>query len=154
MRESLKLVQDLRRAGQLHKKLVFRTWLLTIISVLLMAGVVYDIVRYGISIYLSLGIGAVAFLLGLFVFSRMSSVEWDEAKEVINVGRMDILGVVVLIVYIGSEMWLRNIISVHYGDVAGSVGYLLMGIGASLLGRSVAVIVAVRRLVVTADEPS
>lgn len=146
MKKILTSFNSLVDTEQLHKKLIFRTRLLTAISLILIAIVGYDIFRYGISIPLSLFIGLVAFILGLFLFSRMNTLEWDEEEAVITSGRMDTIGVAIIILYIGFEVSLRSVVTSQFGDMAGSTGYLFMGIGASLLGRSVGNLISIQKL--------
>ena len=132
-----KTISNLKNNDKIHSKLLKRTRILTAISLILVGITIYEIVRYDISVVLSAGIAVVAFLLGTFVFTRMNTLEWDEENQMISTGRMDIIGVLIIFLYIGFEVSLRTIIDGQFAMVAGSSGYLLIGIGASLLGRSV-----------------
>ena len=136
MLNSKKVVDDLKKAGKIHQKLIKRVRVLTIISILLTGVTVYEILRYGISVSISIGIAVVAFLLGVFVFTHMSKIVWDEESQMISTGRLDMFGGLIIVLYIGFEVGLRTVIESHFGAMAGSSGYLLMGIGASLLGRA------------------
>lgn len=136
MLNSKKVVDGLKKEGKIHQKLIKRVRILTIISILLMGVTVYEIVRYGISIPISIGIAAVAFLLGMFVFTRMSKIVWDQESQMISAGKIDMLGGGIIVLYIAFEIGLRTVVENQFGAMAGSSGYLLMGIGASLLGRA------------------
>ena len=136
MLNSKKVVDDLKKDGKIHQKLIKRVRILTLISALLMSITVYEILRYDISVYISIGIAVMAFVLGVFVFTRMSKIVWDEEAQVISAGKIDMLGGFIIILYIGFEIGLRTVIESHFGSMAGSSGYLLMGVGASLLGRA------------------
>ena len=137
MSNDKKTISDLKNDDKIHSKLLKRTRILTAISLILVGITIYEIVRYDISVVLSAGIAVVAFLLGVFVFTRMNTLVWDEENQMISTGRMDIIGVLIIFLYIGFEVSLRTIIDGQFDMVAGSSGYLLIGIGASLFGRSV-----------------
>jgi heme/copper-type cytochrome/quinol oxidase subunit 4 len=138
-------LRGLRSAGLLHHRLLTRVRLLSAISVLLIVGAIVQTFRYNLNVIILIGIAAIAFVLGLLLFSQMNKPKWDEEKEVIATGRMDIIGVAVLVLYIIAEISFRTLLKAEYAGTAGMTAYLFMGIGASLLGRSIGTLIGVHK---------
>ena len=141
----LERLRGLRDAGLLHRRLITRVRMLSAISVLLILGAVVQTLRYNLNLWILIVIAAIAFALGLFLFSQMNKIKWDEEKEVIATGRMNIIGIAVLVLYIIAEISFRTLLKAEYAGTAGMTAYLLMGIGASLLGRSVGTLIVVHK---------
>jgi hypothetical protein len=141
------LVRAFNAAGKLHSRLLGRIRMLGIISVLLIAFGIYQTLRYGHIVWVAALIILLAFLLGLFVFSKMNGVVWDEEKEIISTGRMDIAGFAILLVYIGAEVGFRTLLKAEYAGTLATTSYLLLGIGSSLLGRTIGTLVAIQKLI-------
>jgi heme/copper-type cytochrome/quinol oxidase subunit 4 len=146
MKLDLSLLRTLKADGKLHKRLLVQIRILSIISVILLGVVAYNVVVYGLSAWLALAIAAVSFLLGLFVFSRMNTIVWNEEEEIIKTGRMEILGFVVLALYVGFEIGLRTLLNAEFPHSFAATAYLFAGIGASLLGRSLGTLIAIQKL--------
>jgi len=147
---SLSTFRELNSDGKLHKRLVFQLLLLTTISLILLGVVMYQVLFGGLNISIAVSIALVSFLLGLFLFSKMNKVVWNEEEELVKTGRMEILGVAVLVLYIGFEVGLRTLLAAEFTGGFAATAYLLAGVGASLLGRSVGTIVSIQKL--TEDE--
>jgi hypothetical protein len=130
-------LRSLKSEGKLHNRLLNRIRILSVISLTLLVVALYQTWKGVLNGWVALGISLVAFLLGLFVFSRMNRVEWDEEKEVIALGRMDMFGFAILLLYIVFDFGLRKFLNIEFGKTAVATGYLLGAIGASLFGRSV-----------------
>ena len=139
-------VRALKSEGKLHKRLIFQIRLLSLISIVLLGVVAYNVVLNGLNLWIALAIGIVSFLLGLFVFSRMNALVWNEEEEVIKAGRMELLGFGVLGLYIAFEIGLRTFLTFEFPGTFAATAYLLAGIGSSLLGRSVGTLVAIQKL--------
>lgn len=139
-------LRDLTSEGKLHRPLLIRLKILLAISAALLLVVIYQIGKETLNVWMSLGIAFGAFLLGLFLFSKMTTVKWDEEKEVIATERMDKFGFGILLLYIVFEVGLRTILKMEFGGTFAATGYLLAGIGGSLLGRSVGDLVAIHKL--------
>lgn len=151
--KKLILLKQLHTEGKLHKRLVFQLRLLTFISLALLGVVVYQIATNNLSILLSGAIALGSFLLGLFVFSKMNKLVWNEEEELIKTARMEWLGGAVLVLYIAFEISLRTLLNTEFSGTFAATAYLLAGIGASLLGRSLGTIVAIHRLVEDENNP-
>jgi len=146
MKHVFQSVKTLKEEGKLHTRLVFQIRLLTTISAVLLAVVAYQVFVHGIDLMLTLGIATLGFILGLFIFSKMNKLVWNEEEEVIKTGRMEILGFVVLALYIAFEIGLRTVLSNEFPGSFAAIAYLLAGMGSSLLGRSLGTLVAIRKL--------
>lgn len=140
------VLRALKTDGKLHKRLVFQIRILAAVSLGMLAIVAYNIVVNGLNVWLCLAIGVVSFLLGLFVFSRMNALVWNEEEEIIKTGRMEVLGFVVLALYIGFEFGLRTLLNAEFAGTFAATAYLFAGISCSLLGRSLGTLVAIQKL--------
>lgn len=147
---SFQNIRDLETDGKMHKKLLFRVRILTIISVLLLSFVIYRTLLGDLNVFIVVLLVVLSFPLGLFVFSKMNKVVWDEEGETIMAGKMELAGFAIVALYILFEITLRTYLKAEYAETFAATGYLLAGIGASLLGRSVGTLVAVQKL---ADAP-
>lgn len=146
MKTDIKIFQSLKIAGKIHGRIIFQVRLLLAISLIMLGVIIYEIIRYGLNPFISLGIGIVAFLFGFFVFSKMNKPEWDEEKEIIATARMDILAFVILALYIGFEIGFRTFLNAHFAGTIAATGYLLAGIAPSLFGRALGTLIAVSKL--------
>jgi hypothetical protein len=144
----LKEVRELRQAGKLHNKLIVRTRMLIIISLILGAIVIYNLIFRGTNPWIALLLAAIGFVLGLSVFARMSVVNWDEEKEVVSVGRMDTIGFVTLALYILFEIGLRTVLKEFYP--ASATVFILAAIFGSLLGRAIGTVIEIHRIYTSA----
>lgn len=144
--ENFQIFRDLKDEGKLHKPLLVRIHILSTISVILLLVVLYQIIKGNLNIWISLLVAVLAFILGLYVFSRMSKVEWNEDKELISASRMDIVGFTTILLYIAFEISFRTFLKAQYPGSFAATGYLLDGVGASLLGRSVGTLFMIQNL--------
>lgn len=140
----LKETQMLMAAGKLHKKLITRTRMLFIISLILGAIVIYNLIFKSTNLFIVGGLVVVGFVLGLVIFSRMNVVNWNEEDEVLQIERMDRLGFVVLGLYIAFEVGLRTLLKDFYPVSATT--FILAAIFGTLFGRAVGIIVEIRRV--------
>ncbi len=139
-----KEVRLLKEAGKLHQKLITRTRTLFIISFILGAIVIYNLI-FGAANPLIVGVLiATGFVLGLFVFARMNVINWNEEEEVVQTGRMDTLGFVVLGLYIVFEISLRTFLKDYYADSA--TVFILAAIFGTILGRAVGTLIEIHRV--------
>jgi uncharacterized membrane protein YjfL (UPF0719 family) len=89
-------------------------------------------------------LAGIGFVLGRFVFTRMSVVNWDEEKEVVRMGKMDAVGFAVLGVYLGFDIVLRAFLTDFY---PGSVSvFLLATVFGTLFGRAVGMVIEIHRV--------
>jgi len=143
--EKFQIFRTLRSEGKLHGPLILRIEILLGISAVLLGIVVYENIVGNLNIFISIAVGVISFLLGLFIFSKMNKVEWNEEKEVIGASRMDLAGFTVLLLYIAFEFSFRHFLKSEYAGTYAATGYLFAGIGASLLGRSVGTLLIIQR---------
>lgn len=84
------------------KSLLFRLRLFLVISLVLLGIIIYDLILREINLPLAvIGIG-IGIAVGL-VAGRMFKIHWHEEKQKIA-SRLDILGIAILILYIGFEI--------------------------------------------------
>ncbi len=77
----LKEVRILREEGKLHRKLIMRVRILLAISLILAGVVVFNVVYRDASWLIALALMIGGFVVGLFVFSRMNIIQWNEGKK-------------------------------------------------------------------------
>lgn len=121
-----------------------RTRMLFIIATILLAIVIFNIVWRDIDILISLGLGIVGFILGLYIFSEMNVVNWNEEEEVLKSGKMDRVGFVALGLYIVFEIGLRTFLNRYFPATV--VPLLLSGICGTILGRAIGTLVEIHRV--------
>lgn len=146
MKNIFRSVRLLKDDGKLHGRLVLQIRILSVISLILLAVVAYQVVIGGLAASISFALIAFGFAMGLLVFSKMNKLVWNEEDEVIQTGRMELFGFVILTLYIVFEVGLRTILKEEFAGTFGAVGYLLAAIGSSLLGRSLGTLIAIRKL--------
>ena len=74
--------------------------MLFVISLVLAGIVAFNLFFRGTNPLIAGALAVVGFVLGLFLFSRMNVVNWNEEEEVVQTGRMDTVGYAVLGLYI------------------------------------------------------
>jgi hypothetical protein len=125
----LKEIRTLREEGKLHNKLIRTVRITFLISVILLAVVIYNsLSRNFTGYYLLVGLtlALIGFILGLNIFNKMSTITWNEEKEVLQSERMDKVGYVVLGLYILFEISLRTFLKSNF--TVNVVPLLLCGI--------------------------
>jgi len=140
-----KEMRVLREEGKLHKRLLARTRILFFISLALLVIVLYNIFLNGTDAFFAGVLAFVGFLLGLFLFSRMTGpMRWNEEAEVIETGRMDIVGYVTIGLYILFEIGLRTFLK----DIspASETALLLAGVFGALFGRVIGTMLEIHRV--------
>lgn len=146
MKNTLEVVSGLKAEGKLHKRLLIQTRILTAVSLALLSVVVYQVIVHGLNSEIALAISALGFALGVLVFSKMNKLVWNEEDEVIQTGKMELMGFIILVLYIAFEIGLRTILNNEFAGTFAAMAYLFAGIGSSLLGRSLGTLVAIRKL--------
>lgn len=129
----LREIRALRDEGKLHRALIVRTRILIGISAILLGVVVFNVLTRDADWRIASALLVIGLPLGGFVFSRMNVVQWNEEKEVVETGRMDMLGYVTIALYIGFEIALRTFLKDAFP--AHPIAYLLAAIVGTLLGR-------------------
>ena len=86
-------------AAFVHKKLLFRLRRLALFFLVVTGILVYEVSHDYIALYLALGGYVLGFAIGYVVGKRMHNITWnEEASKVI--GKMDRLGIIILVVYL------------------------------------------------------
>lgn len=137
-------VRNLEAQGKLHKTLLLRVRVMFALSALLGLAVLYNVLFRDAGFLVAGLFSAIGFAAGYSLFSRMNAVQWDEKKEVLQAGRMDVAGFVALGGYIGFEILFRTLIK----DVfpAEATAYVLATIFGTLLGRAVGTVIEIHRV--------
>lgn len=139
-----KEVGVLREEGKLHKKLITRVRMLLIISVVLAAIAGFNVVFRNANGLIAASLLIGGFIIGLFVFSRMNVIQWNEELEIIETGRMDAIGYAMIALYIVFEIGLRTFLKDFYPVSA--TAFILAAVAGTLLGRSMGTIVEIHRV--------
>jgi len=146
MQAPLETLRQLHESGMLHRRLLTRIRILTVIGLILLAIAVYDLIKDRLSFMLFILIIVLGFVLGLFVFSRMSRVVWHEEEEIISAGRLDVTAGVIIVLYIIFDIGLRQFLHAKLDGISMVTGYVFSALGATLIGRSVGTRIAIYRL--------
>lgn len=137
-------VRILRKEGKLHKKLINSLRMQSVISGVLVAIVIFNMIFRGASPLIALGLAIIGFVLGLVVFSRMNAVGWNEEEETVQSQKMDKAGYIAIGLYILFEIGLRTLL--HNIFPVTATALLLAGIFGTLLGRVIASIIKIHRV--------
>jgi hypothetical protein len=114
------------------------------ISGILLAIVVFNIVFRGANPLFAGILALVGILLGMFVFSRMNKIVWDEEAELVQTQKMDIVGYGILALYIAFELGLRTFLHDYFPITATAL--LLAGVFGVLFGRVIGSVVEIHRV--------
>lgn len=134
----------LRQEGKLHQKLITRVRTLFIISLILAVIVTFNLFFRGANPLIVVALATAGFMLGLFLFSRMNVVNWNEQEEVMQIGRMDAIGYTVLGLYIVFEIGLRTFLSSAFP--ASATVFLLATIFGTLFGRAMGTVIEIHKV--------
>ncbi len=86
-------------AAFVHKKLLFRLRRLALFFIVVTAILFYEISKNYIAGYLAIGGFILGFTIGYIIGNRMHYISWDTEAEKV-VGKMDRIGIIILIIYI------------------------------------------------------
>lgn len=129
-------LRDLHQSGTLHRRLLTRVRIQSIVGAVLLLIALFDAIQDSLNILLYVIFGAVGFVLGVTIFSRIRRVVWDEEQEVISTGKIDAFGIFAIFLYGAFEIGVHNYIGAFTGAHM-VTGYIFVTIGGTLLGRSV-----------------
>lgn len=115
--------------------------MLAVISLILIGVVVFNVIFRNTDLLVAAALAGIGFILGFYIFSRMSAVEWNEQEKIVQSGRMDIVGYIALGLYIVFEISFRTFL--HDFSAVSVTAFLLAGIGGTLLGRVVGTVVEI-----------
>lgn len=116
-------------AAFVHKKLLFRLRRLAVFFIVITAILIYEISVNYIAGYLAMGGLIIGFIIGYIVAKRMHKISWNEEAAKV-VGKMDRIGVTILVIYILFSISRRWIFSHWIGGHALSAFLLSISCGA------------------------
>ena len=134
----------LRQEGKLHKRLLTRLRMTFIISIILGGITVFNILFRDANALISGVLVFVGFILGLFIFSRMNIVNWNEEEEAVQMGKMDTIGYLTIGLYIFFEIGLRTYLNSTFP--LSSVVFLLAAISGTLFGRAIGMVIEIHKV--------
>jgi hypothetical protein len=139
----LKEVAILRQEGKLHTRLITRVRMLFVIAFILLALVAFNVYQ-GANILIALALAIVGFVMGFYVFSRMSRVEWNEEEEVVEASKMDRFGYGLIGLYIVFEIGARTLLADYFG--AGAEAFVFALIFGIIFGRATGMVFEIHRV--------
>lgn len=116
-------------ASFVHKKLLFRLRRLAVFFIVVTAILIYEISMNYIAGYLAIGGFIIGFIIGYIVAKRMHKISWNEEAAKV-VGKMDRIGITILVIYILFSISRRWIFSHWMGGHALSAFLLSISCGA------------------------
>ncbi|MDP1625460.1 MAG: hypothetical protein Q8L64_06970 [bacterium] len=137
-------VETLRRKGKVHTRLILLVYGLIVLALAMAAIISYNIAFKGTNSPSVIALIAIGFVLGRYLFARINVVDWDERKEMVKIGRMDILGFIVLVAYIAFDFILKYFLNGLYGDPVGV--FLLAAVFGTFIGRIAGLVSEVHRV--------
>lgn len=143
MLNPLQEIRAMHAEGKIHRKLLIRTRIMFGVALVLLCFTAYNLTLHPEIAIGAIALGALGFVLGLYIFSRMNVVSWDEQAEEVSAGRMDILGFATIGLYIVFEISLRTFLKDFYP--ASATALLLAGIFGTILGRAIGTVVEIHQ---------
>ena len=132
-------------APYVHKKLLFRLRRLAVFFLVMTGILIYEISKNYIAAYLALGGFIIGFTVGYFAGNRIHKISWDEEASKV-VGKMDRIGILILIIYILFAItrrwifahWLQGnalsafVLSISYGAIISRLWFIRRNIRGTL----------------------
>lgn len=131
--------KNLNRLGHyfshISSRLITQLRLFTIIFMVMFGIVVFEVTQHTLTISLA----AAGILLGVVIgvlMSRMIHLSWnEEVREVI--GRTDEIGVIILVLYIATNILLRTVFLGYFAQGAALTALIICIVAGSMLGRMI-----------------
>ena len=139
-----KEIRILRQEGKIHKKLLIRIRIMFLISIILGSISVYNFLFREASIWISIFLVGIGFVLGLRFFSRMNVMSWNEEVSVVQAEKMDKIGFFVLVIYIIFEIGIRNLFKSYIPHFA--TVFIMDIIFGTILGRVIGMMADIHRV--------
>jgi len=140
----LREVSVLQQEGKLHTRLVTRTRIFLVVSLILLCVSLYFIFAQGANAALSGALALAGLVIGYFVFSRITPVQWNTETEQVESASMGALGYSMIGLYIVFEIGARTVLSNELG--ASAEGYVFALIFGLILGRTLGVVAEIHRV--------
>lgn len=135
MQEELETIKDLHKKGKLDKRLVWRLVILAIASTITFCVLLYDLLWQNLEFFPVVGFVLLGFIFGYFIFMRMNKVMWDEEKQIIAMGRFDMITIVLIILYVLYRIGIDKYLAGKYEDAFEVSAYSLSTLFGGMIGR-------------------
>ncbi len=144
--EEIQTVTKLHKEGKLHQMLVIRLSLFAALTLITGGIMFFDTLTTKLTAELALVVAFAGFLAGVFIFSKIQAAHWDEKKEVIKTGRLDIASLTLIVMYVGlrlaTQWYLEHTYHADGIMISGITMSLVFGL---MLGRLTGVLAAIHR---------
>jgi hypothetical protein len=144
--QEIQTTHTLHKQGKLHHMLTIRVSLFAALTCITGGVVFYDTIATKLTAELALIVSFAGFLAGVFIFSRIQKARWDEKKEVMRSGRLDILSLILIALYIGlrvaTQWYLEHAYRHDAHMISGITFSLIFGL---MLGRLTGVLVTIHK---------
>ena len=144
--QEIQTTHALHKQGKLHHMLTIRVSLFAALTCVTGGVLFYDVITTRLTAELALIIALAGFLAGVYIFSRIQKARWDEKKEVIRSGRLDVLSVILIALYIGlrlvAQWYLEHTYRHDAHMISGITFALIFGL---MLGRLTGVLVTIHK---------
>lgn len=139
-----KEIYTLRQESKLHKRLLLRIQMTFIISIVLGGITIFNILFRDVDALIAGVLAFVGFMLGLFIFSQMNIVNWNEQEETVQIGKMDTVGYLTIGLYVLFEIGLRTFLNSVFP--ASAIVFLLAAICGTLFGRTIGMLIKIHKV--------
>lgn len=144
--EEIQTATRLHKAGKLHNMLVIRLALFAALTIVTGGIMFHNTLTTRLTAEVALSVALGGFLAGVFIFSRIQKARWDEKKEIVRSGRLDIASMVLIILYIAMRIitkWYLEQTYHHDGTMISGVTFsLIFGL---MLGRLSGVLATIQK---------
>lgn len=134
MIEEIGTTVALAQDGKLHKMLQTRIALNGILFLIFGGIGVYDLFL-NINPIIPIISFVFGFGLGAFLLSQVIALGWDEKKEVIRAGRIDLFGIGILVLYVLFRIIFREYLISNYTNAEKISGITFLSLSGAMLGR-------------------
>lgn len=146
MLEEIDTVIELHQEGKLDRILRIRLIYLTAFVVIFGAIGLYNLIVHELDLEDIVFTIIISFMCGMFIFSRMNTIGWDEKKEIMQVNRLDFVGFVILVLYVLSRVYTNWILG-HFSHNTVIVSSMAVAsIFGVMFGRLIATLVTVHKI--------
>lgn len=144
--EEFETLGKLASEGKLDRALRLRLAVFIVVVLLCGAAAFYDVVSYRINAFLLIGFASASMLLGLFIFSRMNTIEWNEEREVVMLKRFDVFGTVMLVLYILIRIVTKSFLDDYFHNVVTVSAITYATVFGVMLGRLFGILITIHKV--------
>lgn len=143
MTDGIKDTNKLYQQDKLHGRIVWRLWYMSIMLVFSTLIVAYDMLRGEVNILLMFALMAVGGIIGLLMLG-IYKFDWDPEKELVVAKRYDLEGMIILVAYMISRVYMEfSFEEVYQHDIVKTIAAsfsVLIGLAfVRLIGLTIAV---------------